>query len=438
MFRGMRKALAAGIVAALLATTALAAGCATGPESSPSAETPAAPSPSLAQYSAQFPLQCETIQQTRVNAKGILIGHTVENLQEICEAPTVRDQNGDPVYDKDGNVQYLEAAYYPETDHYDIDKLSDAQLEEMNLKSGCVSCKTTRFNDIYAQQGAAAFGNVYNAEARAIVDNDYFDCTMCHDGEPSAKNLAPQLMFFPAIGGDFVARLDPKNAVCGQCHNAYDYRSSIHTEEDLQTIDAFRNGYDVDGLFETCWEDGVNFETDPATGITESYVLHPTVELFMDTKMQELGVTCVDCHMPQSTAEDGTTFTNHFSANSPLESEDSLTYCLNCHERQGIASTEDMAAFVRAQEAELAEGMAALEKREAAFKKALEQAVAKTGADDPALDDVKKLYAKVTWYDMCLVTGPSESPGSQAAMLDWRDILKKAHAACDEGMAALA
>ena len=102
-----------------------------------------------------------------------------------------------------------------------------------------------------------------------------------------------------------------------------------------------------------------------------------------------------------------------------------------------MKSTEEMVAFVRGMQAEQAEGLAALQKREAAFKQALEQAVTARDEDDPSLEKAKKLYAKVTWYDTCLVTGPSESPGSQVAMLDWRQILEKANAACDEGVALL-
>ena len=436
-----RKALVAGVALVLLLGPAIITGCA--PGASDAASQQAAPADSIGEgaqddgYAQAYPLQCESIQQTRVNAKGITIGHTVENLREICEAPTVRDAEGDPIYDEDGNVQYIEAAYDEDTGSYSIELLSDEQLDEMNLKSGCVSCKTSRFNEIYARQGAAAFGSPYNAQARAIVDDGYFDCAMCHDGDPGKKDLQPSLMYFQALGAGLADHLDERNGVCAQCHNSYDYRSRIQTEEDLRTFQAYRNGYDVDGLFETCWEDGVNFEVDPETGIAESYLLHPTIELFMNTKMQLLGVTCCDCHMPQATSADGASYTSHFSANSPLESEDSLVYCLNCHEQQGIGSTAEMAGFVRARQAEMAEGTAALQERQAAFKGALEQAVAQRGKDDPALDVAKRLYAKVSWYTCCLVTGPSESLGSQAAMMNWEGILDKANGACDEGMALL-
>jgi len=428
-----RVLLCVGIVMLLCLGTVAAVGCGSHEESA----SPESTASASTRYAEQFPLQYETLQQTRVNAKGITVGHAAEHLAEICEAPTVRDANGDPVLDQDGSVQMVEAAFNPETDTYDINRLSDEQLAEMNLRSDCVACKTTHFDDIYAQQGAAAFGNVYNAEARAIVGGDYFDCALCHVGEPDSGELKANLSFWQATGGSFAARLDPRIGICAQCHNYSDYRSSIETEDDLRSIDMYRNGYDIDALFETSWEDGVNFDVDEKTGIAESYVLHPTVELFKDTRMEELGVTCVDCHMPKAKAEDGAEYTDHFSAKSPLESDDSLAYCLTCHERQGTKTADDMAAYTRERQRELAEGMADLQKRESAFKAALVEAVGERGKDDPSLDEPKELYAKATWYDKCLETGPNESPGSQAAMLDWRSILEKAQAACDEGMAAL-
>lgn len=428
-----RALLSAGITLLLCVSTVAAVGCGAHSESSGSS---AAKATTSARYAEAFPLHYQSLHQTRVNAKGITVGHAATHLQEICEAPTVRDANGDPIYDKNGNVQMIETAYDEETGTYDIGRLSDEQLVEMNLRSGCVACKTTHFDEIYAQQGAAAYGSAYNAEAREIVGGDYFDCALCHVGEPDSGKLEANLSFWKATGGSFAERLDPRMGVCAQCHNYSDYRSSVTTEDELHSIDMYRNGYDIDALFETSWEDGVNFDVDEKTGIAESYVLHPTVELFKDTRMEELGVTCVDCHMPKTTADD-VEYTDHFSANSPLESEDSLAYCLTCHERQGTKTVEDMVAYTREKQAALAEGLAKLQEREATFKAALEQAIAAHGADDPAMLEAKKLYAKVTWCEKCLITGPNESPGSQAAMLDWRGILKKANAACDEGMAIL-
>lgn len=432
MFMWRKKLLAIGVTALLCLGTVAAVGC-NSPREAP--RSTADPTPATTQQLAElYPLQYESLHLTRVNAKGITVGHAAAHLQEICEAPTLRDQNGDPVLDQNGNPQPLEAAFDPASKTYDINRLSDQQLEEMNLRSGCVACKTTHFNQIYEQQGAAAFGNVYNAQARAVVDGDYFDCALCHAGDPASTRIEAGLMFFSAIGASFAARLDPRIAVCAQCHNYSDYRSAIQSESDLENIDAYRYGYDIDALFEASWEDGVNFEVDETTGIADSYVLHPTAELFLGTKMQLLGVTCTDCHMPQANADE-TVYTNHFSAGSPLENPDAIAYCLTCHTAQGIDSADQMVAYTRESQERLAEETLNLQQRETDFKAALEAAVAARDAGDPVLDQAKELYAKVSWYEKCLVTGPNESLGSQAAMLDWRSIVKKASDACDEGMA---
>ena len=96
-----------------------------------------------------------------------------------------------------------------------------------------------------------------------------------------------------------------------------------------------------------------------------------------------------------------------------------------------------MAEFVRGRQAKLAGEIANLEARQAQFKQNLEQAVAQQAGNSANLDDAKKLYAQVTWYICCLQTGPAESPGSQAAMMNWESIVDKAQDSCDEGLMLL-
>ncbi len=416
-------------------------GAQTGQQPSSASRQDGADAGTTRDYAEAYPLQYAGLQQARVNSNGVTVGHSAERVGDTCEAPTIRDRNGDPVPDENGNVQMIPESYDAASGTYDIDLLDDEVLVDMNLMSGCVSCKSTRFEKLYDEQGAAAFTSPYNASARAIVDGDYFDCAMCHEGDPGKASMRPGLMYFQVLGAGLADRLDERNAVCAQCHNSYDYRSSIKTEDDLRTMKAYRNGYDVDALFETCWEDGVNFELDEETGLVKSCLVHPTIELFMDTKMQLLGVTCADCHMPKALSDDGEEYTDHFAANSPIENENALSYCLNCHEQMGISSTERMAAFVRDRESQMAAGIETLQERRAAFGEKLEQALNRQSGSDAEVADwadaAKKLYAKVTWYECCLLTGPAELPGSQVAMMDWRGILDKANSVCDEGVALL-
>ena len=393
---------------------------------------------SMASYAEMFPLEYESSQMTRENAKGIEIGHTIGNLRDICERPVMRDVNGDIEWNEDGTMSVFTSEYDEETGQYIVPELTDEQLAELNLKSGCVACKSSKFNDIYAAQGAAAYGNVYNAEAREIVGGEYWDCAMCHEGTPSAESLSPQLVYFQALGEGLAEDLDPKMAVCAQCHNSYDYRSKIQTEEDLATFKPYRYGNDVDAVFKSAYEDGVNF-ADNDFGLPESYVVHANVEGFMTTNHFKMGVTCVDCHMPTMTDEaTGTEYRSHFSASSPLESEEALNYCLTCHESQGIESTEAMVEFVRGKQETLASDIEALDARIAEYGEAYAAAVDEGSMSEEDVAKVKEDYAKATWYRQVLVTGPYESLGSQIAMLDSADLLTKANAALDEGMELVA
>lgn len=423
---------------ALIATLVVAlvvAGCGNGPRSrstSVGADT-TSEMKTMAEYAEEFPLEYQSSQQTRVNAKGFTIGHSVSNLRDICERPVMRDVNGDIEWNDDGTMSVFTSEYDEETGQYIVPELSDDQLEKLNLKSGCISCKSSKFNEIYAQQGAAAYGNVYNGEARSIVNDEYWDCAMCHNGTPSAATVSPQLVYFQALGEGLADKLDPKMAVCAQCHNSYDYRSSIKTEEDLETFKPYRYGNDVDAVFKSAYEDGVNF-ADNELGLPESYAVHVNIEGYMGTTHYQMGVTCVDCHMPKTTdAETGKSYRSHFSANSPLESEDSLNYCLTCHKSQGIESTEAMVDFVRAKESAFASDLETLKADIDSYGTDLSNAIASGSMSEDAISQAKEDYARATWYYQVMITGPYESAGSQIAMVDSSGLLAKAHASIDEG-----
>ncbi|NPD30922.1 ammonia-forming cytochrome c nitrite reductase subunit c552 [Eggerthellaceae bacterium zg-1084] len=393
---------------------------------------------SMAAYKEAFPLQYSSLQGERIDEKGLKKGHSINILRDICEAPLARDRNGDILYNEDGTVNAASYEYDEKTKRYVLPELSDQQLKEMALFTGCLSCKTSKFNDLYEKQGASAFGSVYNADAKSVVDGEYFDCGMCHSGSPSAGNVSANLMYFKALGEGFAEGLDPKTAVCGQCHNSYDYRSSIKTEGDLQKFRPYRYGTDMESLFKANYEDGVNFSVDKETGIATCTMVHPIVELFQNSPMAKLGVTCVSCHMPKTTdQESGSTYTNHFAANNPLESEDSLKYCLTCHENQGIGSTDEMKSFVQQKASGLAAAHTDLKAKTDSFLSALETAIKSEAKDSATLDQARELYAKATWFERCINTQPTITVGNTVAMSDSAALVAAGNAACDEGMALL-
>lgn len=385
-----------------------------------------------------YPLEYAGTQQTRTNSNGITVGHDVATLRDICEAPVPRDENGSVIANEDGTYSINSYKYDEESGQYVIEPLSDDQLAANGLFSGCVSCKSSHFNELYEQQGASAFTAVYDADNRAVIADDYWDCEMCHDGTPSADNVGAQMVYFTKLGEGLIEDLPAGDAVCAQCHNSYDYRSRITTEDDLDTFRPYREGTDIDSVMEVCLEDGTNFSTDEETGITEAYLTHPDIELYINTTMSQMGVTCVDCHMPKTTDSDSAVeYTNHFAASSPLENPDALEYCLTCHKAQGIEDADAMVDYVHEKQDEMAKGMEELESNAAEFKSALEDAINADSLDDDTLDQAKELYAKVTFYDRCLVDGVLEKAGSRAPMIDYESILDKANADIEQGMALL-
>ena len=438
-----RKHVIGAACLASMLTIALAVGCAPKQESpSPIDEvtdSDVVADGSMAAYAEMFPLQFASLQNTRVDENGITKGHSIDILRDICEAPLARDRNGDVLHNEDGTVNAASYAYDENLGMYVLPDLTDEQLKEMALYTGCVACKSSKFNDLLDQQGPSAFGAVYNADSRKVVNGEYYDCAMCHDGVPSADNVKANLAYFQALGEGFAENLDPKTAVCGQCHNSYDYRSSIKTDADLQNFRPYRYGTDMESLFKANYEDGVNFGVDEETGIATCTMVHPIVELYENSPMAKAGVTCVDCHMPKTTdAESGTTYTNHFSANNPLESEDALNYCLTCHNNTGISTTADMKAFVEQKADELSQRHDALQSKIDFFLTSLEGAIKSGKADAATLDKARELYAKATWYERCINTQPVITVGHTVAMSDSAALLEAGNAACDEGMALIA
>gem|GEM_PF-4444304 len=167
-------------------------------------------------YASAYPLEYNSLMVTWTNANGKLIGHSL--FRDICEAPLMRDMNGDVLANADGTYAIAGFHYDAVSGQYVIDELTAAQLDEYGLYQGCVACKSSKFNDLYSSEGAAAFTAVYDADAREVVNGDYFDCALCHTGTPSANSLSANAMYWNALGAGLTENLDTKDQVCAQCH----------------------------------------------------------------------------------------------------------------------------------------------------------------------------------------------------------------------------
>jgi len=305
--------------------------------------------------------------------------------------------------------------------------------------AACLSCKTYEFNELYAEYDTDIFYLPY-AEITGKVA-DMFSCRNCHaNGNPSSGADAT-LVTYTTYAAEFLKSVDPQTAACGQCHNTTcDYvRYIIQIEETmLENLDPYRYGTDADALRRAGLEDGTTLYPDEELGVGIPYRAHADIELFQGSHHQELGLTCVSCHMPFETNRQGVQYRSHNASGSPLNSEAAMNFCLTCHEAQGISSTIAMRAFVRERQAaigsleeEVADGLDEL--------KALIIAAEQAGsANQESIKQAKECYVSATYYYTFQHAG-ADIPGGKVAHAPDRmyGYLEQSKALIEEGLSLL-
>ena len=288
--------------------------------------------------------------------------------------------------------------YDPETGKWYVkdDKLRN--LSDTRERKGCYACKSSNFDEVYEREGAEIFTEKLDDEFIQEMNGQIWNCTTCHDGDPAANAPDAQLTYWTQLSRESFDKLDAKDRACGQCHNSLDYRSHITDQETMDSFSPYRYGFDVDSLYDAAIEDGV-YSVDEDTGIVLSCFDHPDVELLQGSVHSELGLTCVNCHMPTMTdAESGTEFTYHNASESPLANETALEYCLTCHKSQGIESTEAMRQMVKDRQKEIEESVADYPDRFTAAYDAIKAAKDAGTVDEGTLQQARDAYSKAEAY----------------------------------------
>lgn len=299
-----------------------------------------------------YPLEWDSYHQKPVKADGETHGHY--DLQEKLLAPVVRDGTS-LIKSEDGYYQISGFSWNEEIGAWVIDEDQLGAVPADAFKMGCYSCKSSNFDEAYEQWGADIFTQDPTQEFIDVIDGQVWDCATCHDGDPATSAPDAQLTYWTQLSRDSFDELDSTERICGQCHNSLDYRSRITDQDKMDSFSPYKYGFDIDSLYDAAVDDGI-YTVDEETGLLSTCFDHPDVEFTQGSAMRELGVICVDCHMPQVTDEEtGQTYTDHGASNSPLENEAALEYCLTCHNSQGIETTDDMVAMVREKQAEAAE-----------------------------------------------------------------------------------
>ncbi|MCL2757358.1 MAG: ammonia-forming cytochrome c nitrite reductase subunit c552 [Coriobacteriia bacterium] len=307
-----------------------------------------------------------------------------------------------------------------------------------DIGAPCLSCKTGEFNTLFERYGEDIYNMGYSEISGEVVD--FFSCRTCHATGVPADGAGAVLEPFVRFASDYIANIDPKIAACGQCHNATcDWpRYLISKDMTLDEAAPYRYGTDADSLRRAAEEDGIYIRYDKELLTPLFYLGHPDIELFMGSKHQQLGLSCVSCHMPYEDASDGSTFRSHNSSGSPIYNENAMSFCLTCHKAQGIATTVEMRNFIWQKQKEMADREKECEEKLATLRALI---IARTNdgtVSEAVLAQARESYQTANYYCVFQHAG-GRSPGVKAAHSAdvMRAYLKQSIDILDQAIAAL-
>lgn len=190
--------------------------------------------------------------------------------------------------------------------------------------ASCLACKTSEFTDaLLKDKGVSATNFEEFAKDHVKVG---FTCYDCH-GETPGKLDVKRVHINEAMqikGMD--SKIKDKELACAQCHTEY-YMTKDENEVKLP----WTKGLGCKEAYEY-YEESDFFDWEhPGTGAKLLKAQHPEVETFSGSKHENMGLTCLDCHM-QKVEVDGKKVTNHHWT-SPLKT-DMTNSCLKCHHNE--------------------------------------------------------------------------------------------------------
>ncbi len=297
-------------------------------------------------------------------------------------------------------------------------------LAEMDAPATCLVCKSSDYTQLYKKIGDDIFDMKYSDLVKMVGEVDAWGCYMCHgnDMESPAKAYSPEMLQW--LAPDLLAKINPTDTSCGQCHNALDHpfthgNGELTTTEALTAEKPYGDEFKETTYLDTLWNVAsksqfVPFTVDEETGVLIwSIASHPDIELYLGSTHQDLGVTCADCHMPTLTNAEGETYTSHNVSSSPLKSPEALDYCISCHKDYGATTQKEMIDYTRAHQQEVADADAVLQGAMTKLLELIATATADPNFDQAKLDQARDFYNRAYFYD--LMQKAAENPGVKAA-----------------------
>ncbi|HCK87564.1 MAG TPA: hypothetical protein DHW39_02020 [Erysipelotrichaceae bacterium] len=253
--------------------------------------------------------------------------------------------------------------------------------------ANCYTCKTSNMTAKVLNEGDSVYSMAFDDLTAEITDA--FGCFHCHQNEPGVLYVTHRYLS-DALGAD-LEKVSPETLSCGQCHSEYhfavDTKATTLAYHDLATM----NPDDMLKFYNEEFDEPFADWTDEETGVRKLKVQHPEFETFMGAGSPHASnMTCADCHMGDTKAADGTTFTNHYWT-SPLDNQELLdSSCSKCH--------PNLAADVEKIHEEINGRTDALGERLAALDEKLIKAVKENTLSEKELAEVRENFRSAQWY----------------------------------------
>lgn len=263
--------------------------------------------------------------------------------------------------------------------------------------ANCYTCKTSSFTAAVLNEGDSAYAGAFEDFTSQITDP--FGCFHCHGNDVENGVITVTHGYLvDALGDDFDS-IDMANLSCGQCHTEYyfdpatkattlDYHGLATMNPDDMLADQ-NSVVDGEGNLFADW-------VDEDTGVRKLKVQHPEFETALGagsphgTPDSMLTLTCADCHMGTTKAEDGTVYTNHYWT-SPLDNPELLeSNCSRCH--------KDLAAEVEGIQKKTIERMNELGNAYAQLDADLAKAIADGTIEGEDLENIRMMFRNGQWY----------------------------------------
>jgi nitrite reductase (cytochrome c-552) len=186
--------------------------------------------------------------------------------------------------------------------------------------ASCLSCKTSGFLELVEEHGEEAHAMVFEDVDKSEMET--ISCYDCHKNEPGVITITREHLntALEGIDGEF----KEGDLVCAQCH--VEYHLDPETKEVIMpSVNGLTPAEMMAYYDEADYSDWVH----PSSGAELLKVQHPEWETYQGSIHNNMGVTCIACHMPDMEGADGEILPAH-QWTSPLKTIEAS--CLGCHQ----------------------------------------------------------------------------------------------------------